>query len=179
MFNFLFNFLYYLVTIVIGVFFLALGIFAMVLPWSSSMRTELIEFVLSNSIAISLFGFAFLVIGLTVLINLYLSSKRRYYYVRVGRRSIAIDEEIIQQYLHSYWRQLFPEDDVPTRLTLKRNKIKVFAELPHVPVNEQKAFIEHIKEDLQDIFVRILGYSHEFMLSLRFQSKPVKTQKTT
>lgn len=171
MFSFLFNFLYSLVSFIVGFFFILLGILCLILPWSPMIRTDLIEFILANSIAISLYGFGFIVVGLTTVVNLYLSTKRRYTYVRGGTRSIAIHEEIIQQYIASYWKQAFPQHEVPMRLILKRNSVKVIADLPYTPVAERKLFIERIEQDLQDILTRILGYSHEFILALSFQKK--------
>lgn len=171
MFNSLVNFFYYLISFFIGLFFLMLGIICIILPWSPSIRTGIIEFILENSTAISLFGFGFLVIGIMLMVNLYLSSKRHYYYIRVGRRSISIDEEIIRQYLQTYWKQLFPYEEIPTRLVMKKNRIKVVAELPHIPLGEQKLFVERVQDDIQDIFSRSLGYPHDFLLSLSFHGK--------
>jgi hypothetical protein len=138
----------------------------------------MIEFILENSIAISLFGFGFIILGSIMVVNLYIGAKRSYYYVRAGNRSIAIDEEIIQQYLHSYWKRLFPLEEIPTRLVLKKNKIKIIADLPHTPASEQKHFIERIQHDLEDIFSRILGYSHEFVLAINFQKEQLAKEKT-
>jgi hypothetical protein len=171
MFNFLFKILYSLVSFIVGIFFVLLGIICLILPWSAIIRTDMIEFILENSIAISLFGFGFIVIGITIVLNLYIGSKRSTYYVRAGNRSIAIDEEIIQQYLDTYWKQIFPHQDVPTRLILKKNKIRVIADLPQTPFSEQKRFVERIQHDLEDIFSGVLGYSHEFILNLSFQQQ--------
>jgi hypothetical protein len=172
MINFFFNILYYFVNFGVGIFFLILGILSIIMPWSPTIRSNLIKFILENSMAISLFGFGFFVIGFTLLINLYMNSKRHYYYVRVGHKSISIDQEVVQQYLDAYWKQLYPHNDIPTRLLMKKNRIKVTAELPHMPLGEQKLFVEKIQDDLQDIFSRTLGYPHDFMLALSFQPKP-------
>jgi len=139
------------------------------IPWSPEIRSNIIDFFLENTIAISLFGFGFFVIGLTMLVNFYLSSKRRYYHLKVGERSVAIDEVVIRQCLQSYWEQVFPNQDVPTRLLLRKNKIKVIADLPYVPKEERSTVLERIQNDLHEIFSKTLGYTQKFLLSITFQ----------
>lgn len=162
---------YSLISFVVAIFFILIGVISIMIPWSPSVRTDLIQFILEDSIAIFLFGFGFIIIGLAIAINILQSSKRRYYYVRTGNNSVSIDETLIQEYLNSYWRSLFPQHDVPTRFTLKKNKIHVFADLPSLPVPQQKILVDRIKRDLNDIFSKILGYQNDFMLSISFQKE--------
>lgn len=171
MFNFLFNAVYYFISFAIGLFFLLLGLIAMALPWSTLIRTNLIELILENSIAISLFGFGFLIVGVTFLVSLWGRTKRRYYYKRVTNDLVAIDETIIRHYLEEYWMRLFPHQQIPTRLSLRKNRIKVDADLPYKPAEERKVFMEQIQSELKDLFQRVLGYSHDFTLAISFQSK--------
>lgn len=168
----MFSFLYSLVSFVISLFFITLGIMAVLVPWSAGLRTEAIEFILANSIAISLFGFGFIIVGGTMVLNLILSNRRKYYYSKVGSNFVAVDEIVIQQYLRSYWEQIFPNQDVPTQLVLKKNKIRITADFPYKPASEQKKFVEEVKQDLRNIFTQIIGYPHEFVLSVSFQPKP-------
>lgn len=160
---------YSLISFVVAVFFLMIGIIGVMLPWSSTVRTDLIQFILEDSVVISLFGVCALSIGLAIVINVILGSRRRYYHVKSGSKSVVVDETLIQQYLNSYWRELFPNCDVPNRFSLKSNKIYVAADLPHLPTRDQKVILERIKKDLHDIFNRILGYQNEFHLSVSFQ----------
>lgn len=169
MFTLLYKFLYYIISFVVAAFILCLGIIAAILPWSASVRTDFITLILENSVAISLFGFGFIIVGAGMFINLWMNAKRSYYYVRVGGKSVAVDEEIIQHYLEAYWKHLFPKHEIPCKLILKKNKIKIIADLPYAPPDERKLFIERIQEDLQDILMKILGYSREFVLSVSFQ----------
>lgn len=170
MFNVLFNSLYYVLSFSLAIFFIFLGVIGIMLPWSPIIRTDMIQYILENSIAISLFGFGFTVIGVFMGISLYLNTKRQYYYIRAGKLLTIVDEVIIQQYLESYWKQVFPQHLIPTRLSLKKNKIKIMADLPHIPRSEQKEFILKVEQDLQETFARIFGYSREFILALNFQA---------
>jgi hypothetical protein len=171
MFTFLFNFLYYIVALVVALFILMLGIIGIILPWSSVIRTDFITLVLEHSITISLFGFAFLLIGLAVIINIWMNVKKRYFHIRVGGQLVAVDEAIIQHYLDAYWKQLYPQTEIPNRLILKRNKIRVVADLPHAPKLVQKEVLERIQSELPDILFKILGYSRELDLDISFKSK--------
>lgn len=167
----MFNFLYNLIVFVIAVFFVVLGLIGVVLPWSAGLRTDIVEFILANSIAISLFGFGFIIIGGTLLLNMILSTRRRYYNEKVGSNLITIDETVMLRYLQMYWERIIPTQEVPTRLLIKKNKIKISADFPFIPREEQDALIANIKQDLREIFTKVLGYPYEFSLSLSFQKK--------
>lgn len=162
---------YSLISFVVAIFFIMIGIICMMLPWSEAVRTDLVQFILEDSLVISLFGIGSLIIGLAIVVNIILGSRRHYYHVKSGSKSVTVDETLIQQYLNTYWGELFPNCSVPNKFSLKSNKIYVAADLPYLPVKEQKALIERVKTDLQDIFKRILGYQNEFHLSISFQSE--------
>lgn len=168
------NLFYSLISLTIALFFLTVGVMCMMLPWSPMVRSDLIQFILEDSIAISLFGFAFLIVGLAVIINIAFSTKHSYYRVRSGPQSISIDEDIIQDYLNVYWKNLFPKSTVPNRLSIKKNKIHLVADLPYIPLREQKPLLEKIKSELSELFSSTLGYQDTFYLSASFQSEPKK-----
>lgn len=170
MLTFLFNFLYYLFAFIVALFVLILGVIAIILPWSPKVRTDFITLILEHSLAISIFGFIFLVIGLGILISICINLRKHYYYIRVRGQAVSVDESIIQHYLDAYWKQLFPGADVPNRLILKHNKIKVLAELPYMPKLVQKDVLERIQHELPDILFKILGYSRELDLRINFRS---------
>jgi hypothetical protein len=163
------NLFYSLINIAIAIFFLVLGLVAIMLPWSPMVRTDVIQFILEDSIAIFLFGFVFLIIGLVLVIYTLLSTRRSYYRLKGGPQSILIDEQVVQDYLDSYWKHLFPQAVVPNRLQIKKNKIHLVADLPYVPAAEQKQLLESIKADLTEMFSSFLGYKEPFYLSASFQ----------
>lgn len=171
MLTYFYNVLYYFISFLFATFFLLLGILATILPWSTAVRTDLVSLILENSLAMSLFGFGFLVIGGFILISLLLRLRKRYYYIRVDHHAITVDETIIQHYLEEYWKQKFPNREIPSRLILKRNKIKIVADLPYSPKEERKKSISVIQNDLRDLLEKILGYSHSFVLRLSFKAK--------
>lgn len=163
------NLFYSLINLAIAIFFLMLGLVAILLPWSPMVRTDLIQFILEDSIAIFLFGFVFLIVGLAIVIYTLLSTRRSYYRLKGGPQSVQIDEQVIQDYLDSYWKQLFPQTIVPNRLQIKKNKIHLIADLPYVPPSEQRNVLDRINNDLTDLFGSFLGYREPFYLSASFQ----------
>lgn len=167
----MFNFIYTFICFILSAFFFLLGIICLILPWSAAVRTDLIEFILENTTAIGLFGLGLFIIGSIIMINLILGFKKCYYYVHSAKYSVAVDETLIQQYLQSYMKQLYPQHEIPTRLIIKKNKIKVIADLPYTPRLQQPIIIERMQQDLNDIFKRILGYTNDFFISISFPKK--------
>jgi hypothetical protein len=167
----MFNMLYSLISFVVALFFILFGIIGLILPWSAGVRTDLIQFILENTLAISIFGFGFVIIGSTLVINLVQNLKKNHYYIRSDKQLVVIDEALLQQYLNSYMKDLFPDHEIPARLTVKKNKIKITADLPYTPLPQQELFINRMRHDLDEILKRILGYSNEFVLSISFSNK--------
>ena len=164
------HFFYSLISFIIALFFIMLGVISVLMPWFPSMRADLILFLLENSVVISLFGFAFLTIGVFLVINIILSTKGHYYEFKVGQNTVTIDEDLIQKYLQMYFSELFPTEEVPCRLTIKQNQLHVTADLPYVPPTQRSLLTEKIKQDLKDLFSQQLDYNTDYYLSTSFQS---------
>ena len=167
---------YSFISFVVALFFMLIGIVGLMIPWSINVRTLLTQFIFEDSLAISLFGFVFFLIGVAVAVNILFNASRRYYKINSKNVSTTVDEAVIQEYLNTYWKQIFPDNDIPCLLTIKENKIHIAVDLPYLPIQEQKPLLERIRKDLVGIFAKILGYSDEFYLSASFQSQP-KAQK--
>lgn len=165
------NLFYSLVSLAVAIFFIMLGIVSILLPWSPMVRSDLIQFILEESISIFLFGFIFIVVGLAIVVYIILGTKRTYYTLKGGTQSVLIDEGVVQDYLDSYWRELFPKAHVPSRLQIKKNRIHLSADLPYIPYSEQGQVLEKVKTDLTEIFGSFLGYKEPFYLSASFQSE--------
>lgn len=160
--------LFSLLNFFIALFFTLLGILGILIPWSSAIRGELIRFILDESLAISLFGLAFLAIGLFAMINIYYNSRRNYYYIKSTDKSISVDEGLIEQSLDLYWNQLFPKAEIPCRVYIKNNRVHISVDLPPLPLQEQKPLLERIRQDVQSNLAKQLGYHDEFFLTASF-----------
>lgn len=171
------NILYSLISLVVALFFIVLGVMSMILLFSPFVRSSLVKFILENSVMIFLFGFCFLVIGVAIVAYIIIGAKKRHYYIKSNNHSIYISEDVFQQYLDSYWKQLFPNQEVPNQVELKKEKIQITAELPFVPIPEQKKIITRIERDLSELFNRLIGYRKEYVLSLSFQPEQRHTPR--
>jgi hypothetical protein len=165
-------FLYSFGRLVTALFFILIGIVGILIPWSIQIRHLLARFIFEDFLAISLFGFAFFVVGLALVIHFLLGTKRRYYKISSGTSSTAVDETVIREYLTTYWERLFPEYDIPFQLFLKDNKIHVTVDFPYLPIQEQRPLLERVRNDLTKMFIKVLGYKEEFFLSASFQTTP-------
>ncbi len=173
------HFFYSLITFLIAIFFILLGIIGILIPWSSTIRGEVIDSIAEHSVAISLFGLSFIAIGIAVVMNILLSSKTSYYQFIVGKNHVYVDEAIIQSYLREYWKEIFSGQEIPNRITLKGNKINVVVDLPYVEPQQQTQLLDKIQRELTEIFDDMLGYRQQFHLSVSFQSEPSTTKKLT
>lgn len=158
-----------LISIVISIYFILLGIVCLFIPWIPKLWVKLTQLIIENKLAISLFGFIFLSVGAAILTYIITTSKQRYYRVRSGKSPIEVDEQLIQQYLDKYWKELFPDHEIPNHLQLKRNRIHLSVDLPFLPLPEQKPLLQRIESDLTELFEKVLGYRREFFISASFQ----------
>jgi uncharacterized protein YjeT (DUF2065 family) len=167
----MYNFFYSLISFFIALLLILTGIIGLIIPWSGSIRAYLIEMITNDSLALSLFGFAFVIIGTAITANILLNSRRSYYHIKTSDGTVLVDEGIVQEYLKIYWRELMPEAQIYSRVTLKNNQIAIAVDFPFVPKPGQKPLLEKVRVDLQDWLRRFLGYQDEFHLHATFQKK--------
>jgi hypothetical protein len=162
-------FFYSIISFSVALFFIVLGVMGIIISWSIEVRNDLIQFIQRDSLLLPLFGLAFMFIGIAIAAYILINAKRKYYHIRSGNNAIKVDETIIQQYLDAYWKELFPGNDIPSRLTLKNNKIYITADFPNFPLAQQQLILERVKHDLRNTFAEMLGYHDEFYLSSSFR----------
>lgn len=172
------RFIYSLISFIVALFFIMLGVISILLPWLPVMRTHIILFLLENAVAISLFGLAFLAIGVAMVTNIALAAKTRYYEFTVGQNPVKIDEDLIQKYIQLYFQELFLGQEVPCCLAIKHNRIHITADLPAVPLTQRDVLLEKIQQDLKELFSRYLGYHVDYYLSASFQAEEKSPPQT-
>lgn len=166
------HFFYSLFTFVVALFFVMLGFLGLMMQISYDIRSEIIGFILEDTLFIILFSIASLLIGVAIVFYQVANFKKRYVKIKSkNNHAFYLDEKLFQDYLKSYWKQLFPKNDIPNHIVIKKNKIFITSDLPYVPTTQQKTLIERIENDLKDIFTRLLGYHKEFIISISFQSE--------
>lgn len=172
------HFLYSFITFIIALFFIVLGFLGILIQTSDTIRSEVIGFIIEDTLLLSIFGFAFVLVGIAIVFYLLASLKKRYYKIKSSESKVYfLDEQLFQNYLKTYWKQLFPQHTIPSQVLLKRNKIQVIADLPYVPENQQKALIQRIDQDLKDLFHRVIGYKKKYIISISFQPEASTLKK--
>lgn len=163
------HFFYHLLSFIIGIFFICFGIICLFIPNSESKLNELVLFIIENPWLPYLASLFFLTIGVVVFINTRLNSKKHYYKIKAGNRVTVLDEKIFEQYLDTYWKELFPKSEIPSRASIKNNKLTITADLPFIPLSQQRPLIQQIEQDLNEILIKYLGYHQEYFISINFQ----------
>lgn len=159
------------ISFILGSFFFVVGAFSLVLPWSSFLQKMTTELILENTVMLSLFGLGFILIGLSIVIYTLLNTRHRYVHIRTGDLAVILDENVIHQYLETYWQKQFPLAQILFQVTIKKHAIQVVADLPYLPLSEQKPFLERVKQDLSDLFGEVMGYPYEVHLFVSFQDE--------
>lgn len=163
------RFLYSLITFITALFFLLLGFFALILPWSETLRMLAQQLIEEEVWPMTFFGAAFLLIGIALAGQILVSCRKQYYRVKTGTQTLDVSEKVIQDYLNDYFNALFPQQEIPCRIAIKKNKIAVAADLPFYPLEERKDLLNRVKLELGSIFKDYLGYSSTLDLTLSFQ----------
>lgn len=166
------HFLYSLITFFVALFFIALGVFGILVQSSDIIRSEVIGFIIEDTLFLSLFGFISIVVGIAIIFYLVSTFKKRYFKIKSkSNNAYFLDENIFQDCLKDYWKRLFPKQEIPNQVIIKKNKIQVIADLPYVPVEQQKELVTQIDRDLKDLFTKLLGYYQDYTISISFKSE--------
>ncbi|CUI17204.1 conserved putative membrane protein [Candidatus Protochlamydia naegleriophila] len=169
--NFKFGRFFHLaISFILGTFFFTMGVFSIALPWSSHLQAATIRFLTENALILSLFGLGFALVGLSIVIYTFLSTRHHYAHVRIGSRAVTIDENLIEQYLEAYWKERFPQHHIPFYLTIRNQSLQIVANFPHLPEPEQQLLLEGINQDFKGLFGDLLGYPHDVHLIASFDT---------
>lgn len=161
------RFFYFLISIIVGLFFLLLGIVAMAIPVSETMRRIVISLINNQTYLFLLFGLGFFIVGLSIIISAFIRKKRRYNHIQINGGEVTIDEAVVQQYLQAYWKEHF-QVPIPSTVTIKKHAIQIVADFPYLPIEEQRTFLERLQKDFVHLFGKTLGYPYEVDLMASF-----------
>lgn len=163
------NFFYYLATFILAIFFIFVGVFCFFIPQTANGITSLVNFILENLWMTYLVAAFFITLGVLMLIHIRLNTKKQYYKIKAGNLLTFLDEKIFEQYLDTYWKELFPKNQIPSAVAIKNNKLFITADLPNIPLSEQKPLLLQIENDLNEMLNKYLGYHQEYIISINFQ----------
>ncbi len=165
--------LYSFFTAITAAFFLLFGLIALILPWTRHLQDELFSLIENHPWAITLFGASLTFIGIALLLQIIASSRKQYVTIQTGPNSIQFSEAIVADYIQAFWEQLFPEREIPCRISIKRNKICIVADLPHIPKSERKELLKKIEEGLAETMRYSLGCTKTLELTISFAKGPI------
>ncbi len=153
----------------IGCLFCFAGGIAIFLPWLSSLQAALNALIVDRWFILTLWGVGFCISGLALILFALLQLRHRSVQIRTGDLSIVLDEAVIRHYLDSYWSRYFPDSIVPYTLTMQKKELIIAADLPQLSIVEQKKILEEVKNDLNQLFVKTLGYPYDVHLIASFK----------
>lgn len=143
----------------LGILFLVLGLLCLAVPYSYLVRYHLLEFIFDHAPFVALLGLAFFGMAFYIILSAISTARHSSVAIQTGPMSIVIQEAVIRKYLEQYWKTKFPDTHVPFQIKFKKKAIQISANLPNTPIEK-----EQIREDLIDIFGRLLGYPHDIEL---------------
>lgn len=154
--------------VVVALVFILLGTVMFLLPWAADFRQSLIDFLTHQPQSLMLISVGFFLVGVVLLLTV-IRRRSRYYYVRTGDRSVAVDVAAVRQLLNTFWKQMFRSHEPATDVVLKHNRLQITAHLPSCPFDQQKEVVRKIERDLAAALKNQLGYHDELLLSVSFQ----------
>lgn len=140
--------------------------------WFPAIRAGLSNFFSNYGILLTIFGTAFLFMGISIITYALIFAKRRYFYIRSGPLEVAISDDIGKEYISKYFQKLFGKPDIPCNFTVKRGKILISANLPYIPEEEQHSLTQKINSEISDLLSYKLGYKAPYHLSISFEGQP-------
>lgn len=160
--------LYQLSSKLIALFFALFGLLIGLLPWNKALYDKVNELIALHPLLVSLIGFAIFSVGGMLLFSGW-GKRRRTYYVRCGKSSLALDLQCVETYLEHYWSKKFPKQALTTNAVLTRKgELHITADLPPLPFAQQKPLLEEAEKEIASILASKLGYAQPFTLSVSF-----------
>lgn len=162
--------LFSLVNLLFAFLLVALGIFIFTIPYAPDFRQQFVAFFQEGVFDLKVLGGLLALLGLFLLITFYFLHRRGSLVLKMGSSGkVTIDELALQKYVQGYFKDHFPGTTVDFQATCSKGQIYIIAELPQVPFEEQKSFLEQIERDFEKLFRKYLGYNDEFFFTVTFR----------
>ncbi|MCH1429723.1 MAG: hypothetical protein GWP59_04060 [Chlamydiales bacterium] len=136
---------------------------------SDTAKNWIVSLIFTQSFLLLFLALCFSLLSFLFIRHLKENSKKTYIQVKVGEHQATIYQDVIHKHLENFWKALFPERIINSEVKLSKDSIEVIAELPEVPVAQQKDMLGKIEHDLQEFLQSQFGYYKEFLLTISFQ----------
>lgn len=161
-------------TLILALFFILLGVFAFLLAFSLSIQLLSINLIQNHFWVWFFLGLGFFIVGGALTAYVLLTRRKKYLTTQTGNHQIKVSEAVIDEYLKSYFEKLYPQEHIPYRFLIKKRKMQIIADLPYIPLEEQKRVLKSIESDLETILSHYLGYNSGLEISISFDKPSIQ-----
>lgn len=158
----------FVTTLLLSLIFILLGSILLILPWFQGFKEMIVAVIEDSQITLSLFGAAFLVLGISLLAHQLLSLRRRPYFIKSGPLSISIDPQILEKTLQTFCQERFPTQTVLVQSRINNRQITIGLCLPKMAIERQKPLLQQLESELTDLLAKLFGYRKSFELVATF-----------
>lgn len=157
-----------LVISVLALLLFFLGLIVFIIPWAEPIRNFLIDLIGQDFYPWNLFGIPLMLFGGGLIAYLRSLKGKKFYTFYLGDLSLEISENVVKNTLESYWKSLFPTQNIPFKMHLGKKQIDIKAELPQMVVENQKILLQKIDRDLKNLLSDRLGLIQKISLEISF-----------
>lgn len=172
------HFFYTLSSFLVATLFLIIGAVTITMPWIPEVHATVLSFLVEQTLALSLFGFLLILIGIAILFYLALMRSEKVFYIKKGTHSISVDHKVLEGHLDAYLKELFPSDEVPHQLFIRKQRILISADLPYRPKKEQQSLSEKMYDDLVHLLEDQFNCTKDLYLSISFEANPQEKDRS-
>ncbi|NGX38268.1 MAG: hypothetical protein K1000chlam2_01440 [Chlamydiae bacterium] len=128
------------------------------LHFSPDVRLQLSEWISKSNGNFFFLGCLLSGIAALLTVCFYMMQKGRYLRIQMGK-PFSIDEAVVKKTVKEFWKEEFPEEDLPTDIYVAKQKIEVITKDSDVDLEEiEKRLSKHLSEQF--------GYERKFFLTL-------------
>lgn len=157
-----------LVTLTFAFTLLGVGTVVALIAFVPSLQEQLLSWLTNPQPWLTVAGAGIVLSGILVLFGATVFPRKGCMQLRMGDLSVDIEPALLNRYLEQYWRQVFPQGKVFSGVSIHRGRIAIEADLPPIPLEEQRRVLQRAELDLVELFDKVLAYHRDFTLSVSF-----------
>ena len=156
-----------LINLFLSLIILLFGILLISWPFMRAHYAQVFEMLTLYPWITPIAGLILAIIGLSLLSWTSSLLKKGHYVYAPGITKVLVDEKIFEKTLNNCWKVKFPGKNLSCHALIRRNKLHIIAEIPHLEGRRaKKDFIKELSHDLSHDLYKTLGYSGDFTLCL-------------
>lgn len=146
---------------------ICLGICFIALPFTTQFRVYLAGLLMEKKWLFVKIGAFCSLFGIALSSALYFFHRKRYLKIKMGATKVLVDENVIEEYVKRYWKDLYPHLEIASEIHLSSGKkLEILSHLPKIPPHDKQKLLERVEDELTVLFAKRLGYEKEFILTL-------------